>query len=215
MSSRRLVLASASPRRHELLTHLKIPFQVYTSSYDETGIPFKRDAPGDWVMELAHGKAMTVARQIHETVVVVGADTTVVVDGDNLGKPVDEEDAVRMLRRLSGRSHQVYTGVCVVSKDHGRLGVPICRVAVTDVYFATIPESDIATYVAGGEPMDKAGAYGIQGDALSFIPKIEGDYYNVVGLPLTLMHELLAPLFPDIASPPAQPTFPFPELVRA
>jgi septum formation protein len=184
-----LVLASASPRRQELLRNAGIPFVLQPAHIPENPLPGERAK--DSAERLAREKALAVARQRPEDV-VLGADTVVVVDGQILGKPVDAADAVRMLRMLSGRKHQVITGVCVVA--NGQSSVASETTAVT---MSEISENEIADYVATGEPMDKAGAYAIQGIASRWIPRIEGDYSNVVGLPVALVWRMLR----DIALP--------------
>ena len=160
--------------------------------------------PAEYVTRLAQGKAAEVAARLAAPdAVILGADTTVVLDGDVLNKPADADDAVRMLRRLSGRTHEVYTGLCVL---HGE-SVQTAH-SVTKVTFDLLSDDTITAYVTTGEPLDKAGAYGIQGQGLTFIPQIDGDYYTVVGLPLELLRGLLLPDFPAIAPAPAQPNFP-------
>lgn len=190
----RLVLASTSPRRQELLGLLGLPFEVIGSLYDESVISPDGMPPADYVTRLAQGKASEVAGRldadalvIGADALVVGADTTVVLDGQFLNKPTGPDDAASMLRRLSGRTHEVYTGLCVI-----RGQTLLTNYAVTEVTFAALTDETIAAYVATGEPLDKAGAYGIQGKALSFIPSISGDYFNVVGLPLYLLGQMLA-----------------------
>lgn len=182
----RLVLASTSPRRRELLGLLGLPFEVVGSGYDESLISPTGMAPSTYVTQLAQGKAAEVAGRLGADALIIGADTTVVLDGQFLNKPADAAEATQMLRRLSGRTHEVYTGLCLihgqtVQTDH----------AVTEVMFAALTDAVISAYVATGEPLDKAGAYGIQGKALSFIPSIHGDYFNVVGLPLFLLGQML------------------------
>lgn len=183
----RLVLASTSPRRQELLGLLGLPFEVIGSLYDESVILPDGMTPADYVTRLAQGKASEVAGRLDANALVIGADTTVVLDGQFLNKPTGPDDAASMLRRLSGRTHEVYTGLCVI---HGQ--TLLTSYAVTEVTFAALTDETIAAYVATGEPLDKAGAYGIQGKALSFIPSISGDYFNVVGLPLYLLGQMLA-----------------------
>jgi len=178
-----LVLASASPRRQELLRNAGIPFDVQPAHIPEN--PRPGEQAKDCAERLSREKALAVAKQ-RPGDVVLGADTVVVVDGQILGKPLDSADAVRMLRMLSGREHQVITGVCVVSK--GQSSVASETTAVT---MSEISENEIADYVANGEPMDKAGAYAIQGVASRWIPRIEGDYSNVVGLPVALVWRML------------------------
>ncbi len=178
-----LVLASASPRRAELLRNAGINFETHPANIPE--IPEPGETAQAYSERLALEKAQTVARQ-RPKAVVLGADTVVVVDGQLLGKPDDAADAARMLRLLSGREHEVITGVCLV--DGGR-----CSVAseITRVTVSEITDHEIAAYVATGEPMDKAGAYAIQGIASRWIPRIEGDYGNVVGLPVALLWRML------------------------
>ncbi len=200
----RLILASTSPRRRELLAHLGLPFEVAASRFDESllspiGLP-----PADYVTQLAQGKAAEVAARLAAPeAVIIGADTTVVLDGDVLNKPLDPADAARMLRRLSGRTHEVYTGLCVIRGERIQTAH-----SVTTVTFDTLTDDTITAYVATGEPLDKAGAYGIQGQGLGFIPKIDGDYYTVVGLPLTLLRGLLLSDFPNVKAAPDGPLTP-------
>lgn len=190
-----LILASTSPRRRELLALLGLPYEVVASRFDESVLSPLGLSPADYVTQLATGKAAEVAARLAAPeAVIIGADTTVVLDGDILNKPADPAEAVRMLRRLSDRTHEVYTGLCLV---HG--GKIQTAHAVTAVTFELLTDDAIAAYVATGEPLDKAGAYGIQGQGLGFTPKLDGDYYNVVGLPLELLRSLLLPDFPTIA----------------
>lgn len=188
----RLILASASPRRRELLAHLGLPFEVIAGQFDEDSISTNGLTPAAWVQRLAEAKAVAVAKTIDGPALVLGADTTVILDGEYLNKPRDAEDARQMLRRLSNRTHQVYTGVSLASVENGIVTKYATDYAQTNVTFDTIPDDVIAAYVATGEPLDKAGAYGIQGKALTFIPRIAGDYFNVVGLPLFTLCRLLA-----------------------
>lgn len=187
----RLILASASPRRRELLGALGLPFEVIAGSFDESSILTDALTPGEWVQRLAEAKATEVARGLDGPALVIGADTTVVLDGEYLNKPRDAEDARRMLRQLSGRTHQVYTGISLLSLRNGTIVERLTDHACTDVTFDTLQDEVIASYVTTGEPLDKAGAYGIQGKAVSFIPRINGDYFNVVGLPLFTLCNLL------------------------
>jgi septum formation protein len=178
-----LVLASQSPRRAEILRQAGIPFTVRVSSVDETPLPGEK--PEDYVARLAEWKAFAVAAAPGE--VVLGADTTVVAGSEMLAKPADAADARRMLALLSGRRHEVMTGICL------KRGAEAIRdYAVTEVWFARMTDGDIEEYVASGEPMDKAGAYAIQGLASKFIRKIDGCYFNVVGLPIELVYRHLA-----------------------
>jgi septum formation protein len=199
-----LILASASPRRRELLAQAGFAFEVRAADIAED--PRAGEDPIAYVVRLAREKAEAVYGELmlsagerrdagpwtalrsaqDDKLLVLGADTTVVVDGEILGKPVDAGDAARMLRMLSGRTHRVITGVAVVSASRTEVAAE-----VTAVKFLTLSEEEISAYVATGEPMDKAGAYAIQGRAAKWIPRIEGDYFNVVGLPLALVSSLL------------------------
>jgi septum formation protein len=190
----RLILASASPRRRELLARAGFAFQVEAADVDES----RRDgeAAAAYVLRLAEEKARAVfARHCAEDaaanpLVVLGADTCVVceVEGGEeiLGKPVDALDAMRMLRLLSGRAHRVLTGVAAVTREGTGSGVES-----TEVVFAEIPEAELEAYCATGEPLDKAGAYGIQGYAARWIPRVEGCYFNVMGLPIARVVRLI------------------------
>jgi len=187
-----LVLASASPRRQELLRSAGISFEVQPADIPENALP--GEAAKDCAERLARDKALAVAHQRpHDC--VLGADTVVVVDGQILGKPIDAADAARMLRLLSGREHQVITGVCLVVS-----GEPSTASETTLVTVSEITEKDIGDYVSSGEPMDKAGAYAIQGVASRWIPRIEGDYSNVVGLPVALVLRMLREHASEISS---------------
>jgi septum formation protein len=179
-----LVLASSSPRRSEILTAVGWPFETHPAGVDETRLG--GEAPEEFVRRLAREKAESVART-RLFGLVLGADTTVVVEGEILEKPRDEEDARRMLRRLSGRWHEVLTGVALVRAETGRASVGLER---TRVRFAETSEDEINWHVETGDVLDKAGAYAIQGRAALFIEAIEGDYWNVVGLPVRLVYEL-------------------------
>jgi septum formation protein len=186
------VLASASPRRRELLSRLGLEFEVRAVDTDET--PRPGETPEALVLRLALAKARAAARPGE---LALGADTVVAADGALLGKPADDEDARRMLAALSGRSHEVWTGVALVevpaAAGTGRLRER-ARACRTEVVFRALSESEIDAYVASGEPRDKAGAYAIQGGAANFVARVDGDYTNVVGLPLPLVEELLAVL---------------------
>jgi septum formation protein len=178
-----LILASASPRRQELLRNAGITFEVQPADIPEDPLP--GEAAKDCAERLAREKAVAVARQ-RPNDCVLGADTVVVVDGKLLGKPSNTADVARMLRMLSGREHRVITGVCLVVS-----GQPSVASETTLVTVSEITDKEIADYVASGEPMDKAGAYAIQGIASRWIPRIEGDYSNVVGLPVALVYRML------------------------
>ncbi len=180
-----LVLASQSPRRREILARAGIEFVVKPAAVSEAA--GADEDPREHVMRLARTKAEMVPAAPDQ--VVLGADTVVVVDGHILGKPENSEDATRMLRSLSGRVHRVITGIC--------LRTPACRVVDVEstlVQFALLTDEEIAAYVRSGEPMDKAGAYGIQGRAAKFIERIEGCYFNVMGLPVALVYRRLKEL---------------------
>ena len=183
-----LILASQSPRRKELLGLLRLPFIIRVADIDET--MDDRLSPYDEVARLAKLKALAVQRDFDD--VVIAADTIVVCENEVLCKPKDEEDAFRMLRLLSGRDHQVMTGLCVLRGDHIR----VCT-EVTDIHFKPLSDSEILSYIRTGEPMDKAGAYGIQGYASLFAEKINGDYYNVVGLPVCRLGQILQEMAPE------------------
>jgi septum formation protein len=180
MSLPSLVLASASPRRAELLRAAGVRFDVMPADVDETQRAGE-DAE-TYVQRLAADKAARVAALVPGRA-VLGADTAVVLDGEVLGKPRDARDAVDMLSRLSGRSHQVLTGVCLIDRE----GHAETAVSTTLVEFRRLSEAEIDGYVASGEPMDKAGAYGIQAGARAFITRFDGDYHTVVGLPVALI----------------------------
>ncbi|HXR40354.1 MAG TPA: Maf family protein [Terracidiphilus sp.] len=192
-----LVLASASPRRRELLTQAGFTFEVRPAHIPED--PYPNEDPIAYVTRLAREKAQAVFAEIAKATAsekrasaapqVLGADTTVTLDNHILGKPEDPADAARMLRLLSGRTHRVITGIAVVTAARTEVAAE-----VTAVKFLTLSDEEIAAYIATGEPMDKAGAYAIQGRAARWIPRIEGDYFNVVGLPLALVCTLLESL---------------------
>ena len=184
-----LILASQSPRRKELLGLFHIPFTVRIADIDETMDPAK--APYDEVARVSLLKAKAVEANAED--VVIAADTIVVCDGKTLGKPHSEEEAAGMLRLLSGRDHQVMTGMTVLRGNTHR-----SITEVTDIHFRALSENEIARYVASGEPMDKAGAYGIQGGAALFAEKMVGDYYNVMGLPVCRLWQLLSQIAPEI-----------------
>ena len=184
-----LILASASPRRQELLKLFGLPFTVRVADIDETmdpGLP-----PFDEVGRVSRAKALAIPRDTDD--IVIAADTIVVCEGKTLGKPRDAEDAKAMLRLLSGRDHQVMTG-CTVLRGESRETFT----EVTDIHFRDLSENEIARYVASGEPMDKAGSYGIQGGAALFCTHMVGDYYNVMGLPVCRLGMVLRQMAPDL-----------------
>lgn len=178
-----LILASASPRRRELLAHLGLPFTIEAADIDETPLP--DESPHLYTERLAKEKAETIARR-HPDAVILAADTTVVLDDLILGKPHDAADARRMLSLLQGRTHEVVTGVALYSNSQITVESEETSVVFTQMNIETIDR-----YIATGEPLDKAGAYGIQGIAAQFIPRIQGDYSNVVGLPLARVRHML------------------------
>ena len=184
----KLILASASPRRRELLGLFHVPFEIRVADIDETMDPEK--APFDEVARVSRLKAQAVPREGED--VVIAADTIVVCEGKVLGKPHSAEEAVSMLRLLSGRDHQVMTGMTVICGDRERT----CT-EVTDLHFRELSDKEIRAYVATGEPMDKAGAYGIQGGAALFCTHMVGDYYNVMGLPVCRLGLMLPEMVPE------------------
>ncbi len=186
-----LVLASASPRRRELLAQAGYEFQVIPANISEERRP--NEDPATFATRLAREKAQFVFDQFQrdadfpeDPLIVLGADTVVVTTNEILGKPRDAEDAARMLRLLSGRTHQVITGVCILTRE-----AMTTAAEITDVTMKEISDKEIEAYIATGEPMDKAGAYAIQGRAACWIPRIEGCYFNVVGLPLALVTSMI------------------------
>lgn len=179
------VLASKSPRRKELLKNIGIDAEIMPANIDEdllTGL-----SPEKMVTELSMLKAMDVARSFGKNTFVIGADTVVCVDGEVFGKPENDAEAKAMLKKLSGRSHDVYTGYCVVNCEDG---TSVAKYEKTAVYFRNLSEEEIDCYIQTREPMDKAGAYGIQQRGSKFVEKIEGDYFNVVGLPVCALVKL-------------------------
>ena len=184
-----LILASQSPRRSELLRNAGVDFEVQAVDVDESLRP--DETPHEYVRRLALDKAVAALKTAPAGAVVLGADTTVLVDGQGLGKPVDKDDARRMLRLLSGRTHEVITGVCVARLD-GETIVAQLESETTEVDFILMNDAEIEAYIATGEPMDKAGAYAIQGRASRWIPRVRGCYFNVVGLPVARTCAMLA-----------------------
>lgn len=189
----KLVLASASPRRSEILRAVGWKFEKITADIDETEFP--NENPADYVQRLARTKAETVAAKI-ENGLVLGADTTVVLNDEIIGKPVDLIDARRMLEKLQGQTHEVLTGVALVKKTHENLQTEVAFER-TSVKFAELSSSEIEYLVQHGEPLDKAGGYAVQGVAALFIRGITGDYWNVVGLPVNLVYSLFRKHFAD------------------
>lgn len=210
---KRIILGSASPRRRELLEQIGLEFEIVVSDAREH---YKSTRPEDIVRELALMKAEHVAKEVERrekeraeqasiprletgeahlrNVVILGADTIVVLDGQILGKPSDEEAAFSMLKSLQGRMHQVYTGVAVLDFDGSGSLRTISHAEETKVYVHEMTDEEIRRYIAAGESMDKAGAYGVQGRFAAFIDRIEGDYYNVVGLPVAYLYHTVKEL---------------------
>lgn len=174
----KIILASASPRRGELLNRLGFNFTIVPSKIDEDR--FQGLAPAEMVEKLAVNKARKVASLVEDTV-VIAADTVVVLDGEVLGKPADEKEACDMLNRLQGEKHAVYTGIALCRTDDDKL---LLDHDITDVYMSNMSEEEIVSYVKTGEPMDKAGSYGIQGLGGIFVERINGSYFTVMGLPV-------------------------------
>lgn len=191
---KKIILASGSPRRRELLEQIGYTFEIVTSEKEEV---YQSTEPQEIVKELALLKAKDVAEKIvsdrgeDSDHLIIGADTVVTHQGKILGKPKDKEDAARMLEALQGDAHDVYTGVAVISYDEEGKEEVISHAVGTKVYVDPMTEEEIREYIATGEPMDKAGAYGIQGRFAAHISKIEGDYYNVVGLPVSYIYQVL------------------------
>jgi septum formation protein len=186
MTDLRVILASQSPRRRELLTLVGIAHEVQPADIDETYLAGEK--PAAHADRLARGKCAVIAERAPDAL-VIGSDTIVVVDGDVLGKPTSESDAAHMLRRLSGRSHIVVTAVAVAWRGETRSAVE-----EVNVTFHSLSDDDIAAYIATREPMDKAGAYGIQGYGATIVERVDGDYFAVMGLPLQLLVRVLREL---------------------
>lgn len=184
-----LILASQSPRRRELLGLFRLPFRIRVADIDETMDPAR--SPALEVARVSEKKARAIERGPED--IVIAADTIVVLGGRVLGKPADEAQAAEMLTALSGRDHQVMTGVTVLRGDRS-----LTATEITDIHFRPLSPGEIRRYIATGEPMDKAGAYGIQGGAALFAEKMNGDYYNVMGLPVCRLWQMLRELAPDI-----------------
>jgi nucleoside triphosphate pyrophosphatase len=185
----RLILASASVRRAEILRDAGYHFTVLSSAVDET--PFSGESPEDLVLRLAEAKAELAAARAVGPAIIIAADTEVVLDGHIFGKPRSSDDARRMLTKLSGRTHAVLTGACLIRLPDAER---ISFMETTLVTFAPLTEEEVTRYLATGEPHDKAGAYAIQGYAARYIPRIEGCYFNVVGLPLSRLQHALTEL---------------------
>ena len=179
-----IILASQSPRRRELLERMGLDYYVKTADHDETMSPFL--PPEDEVARVSLLKAKSVAPYCHDDDIIIGADTIVVCDGLVMGKPKNEAEAFSMLRRLSGKDHHVMTGLTVLKGDQAET-----HTVITSLRMRHLSDEEIRAYIATGEPMDKAGAYAIQGLAAMFIVGIDGDYYNVMGLPVCTLAAIL------------------------
>lgn len=193
--SGKFILASASPRRRKLLELLGIDFSVMVSDVDEEKHN-NGSNPAVNVMNLAELKALQIAKRVDFPAIIIGADTIVVLDGEIINKPADENDAFRILKKLSGRTHKVFTGIALIETNSRRR---IIDYKETKVTFRTLRNEEIKSYIATGSPMDKAGAYGIQDDfGAVFVNHIEGCYYNIVGLPLELLYRKIIELLNSI-----------------
>ena len=185
---KKLILASGSPRRRELLHTIGLPYEIIIENVsEETDIT----DPVEMVKELSRRKCLAVAERIGEAAVVLGADTVVAIDGEILGKPADEEEAYAMLSRLAGRTHEVFTGVSLAERDENGISRETSFTARTAVHIAPMDEEEIRWYIQTNEPMDKAGAYGAQGPFARFVDGFDGEYFNVVGLPVAALYRKL------------------------
>lgn len=190
---KKIILGSASPRRRELMAQIGLEFEVVVSNKEEY---YESTIPEEIVKELALMKAENVTSELEakrqlKDMVIIGADTIVVLDDQILGKPGDEEEAFEMLTNLQGRAHQVFTGTAILSYDETGERLVQNQASETKVYVHEMNRDEILSYIKSGEPMDKAGAYGIQGAFAAYIDRIEGDYYNVVGLPVSYLYQQL------------------------
>ena len=183
----KIVLASASERRQELLVRIVEDFTVLVSEFDENSVK-EKGSISQYVEEIAFGKAKDVASRLKEGYIVIAADTIVAINGEILGKPINKEDAFKTLNKLSGNTHKVYTGLVLINTSTSKI---LKSTESTEVIFSKLSKDDISKYIDSGEPMDKAGAYGIQGMGGVFVEGILGCYYNVVGLPLNRLHKMI------------------------
>lgn len=183
----KFILASASARRQELLKRIITDFDIIVSEFEEKNVEFKGNV-NRYVEEIALGKASAILNNISDDSIVISADTVVSFDKNILGKPKDEEDAFKMLKMLSGNTHEVYSGVCVINNKTKDI---LCDSFKTEVTFSEISDDRIKKYIQSGNPLDKAGSYGIQDEAGVFVESIKGDYYNVVGLPLNGTYKMI------------------------
>ncbi len=181
------VLASASARRQELLHRIISDFDIEVSSFDEDAVLFNGNID-EYVINLAKGKATSIMGNLKENAIIIGGDTIVVLDNKILGKPKNEEDAYRMLKALSGKTHRVYSGIVVINMYNNKIEE---SAIYTEVKMGNLSDREILDYIKTGEPLDKAGAYGIQGYGGVFVEEIKGCFYNVVGLPLNLLNKML------------------------
>lgn len=186
-----IILASGSPRRKEILSQVGFEFTIEPSQKEEVATS---DLPSDFVMQLSKVKAEDIASQKDGPVIVIGADTVVAVDQTILGKPKDEEDAANMLRTIAGRDHEVYTGVTVIVKEADGTSRYETFYEKAKVSIVSMSEKEIRAYIESKEPMDKAGAYAIQGKFACYVNRIEGDYYTIVGLPIAHLYKVLKEL---------------------
>lgn len=183
----KVVLASASPRRRELLARIVEDFEIMVSDFDENSVNFKGDI-SKYVENIALGKANDVANRVKDESIIIAADTIVTLNSEILGKPKDENDAFNMLKKLSGKVHKVYSGIVLINTKTGKT---IKDSLATEVHFSDLSDREIYDYIESKEPLDKAGAYGIQGKGGVFIKEIKGCYYNVVGLPLNKLKAMM------------------------
>lgn len=183
----KIILASASLRRQELLKRITDDFEIIVSNFNENDINFTGDC-ANYVMDISKGKALDVARKAGNDKIIIGCDTVVFYNNEVLGKPEDEDDAYRMLKMLSGKSHYVYSGITLINTSEKIIRTDYVK---TEVEFSDFGDYEIRKYLKTGEPFDKAGAYGIQGYGGVFVRKINGCYYNVVGLPLNKLYKML------------------------
>lgn len=183
----KFILASASARRQELLKRIVDDFDIIVSDFEEKNVEFKGDI-NKYVEEIALGKAKAVLNNVSDESIIISADTVVSFNNNILGKPTDEEDAFKMLKMLSGNTHKVYSGVCIINNKTKEI---VCESFKTEVTFSEISDDRIKKYIKSGSPLDKAGSYGIQDEGGVFVESIRGDYYNVVGLPLNGTYKMI------------------------
>lgn len=183
----KIILASASDRRKELLSRITENFDIIFSEFDENSVDFKGNN-GQYTIELAKGKALDVLEKVNDNSIIIGCDTIVAINNKLLGKPKDKDEAFYMLKLLSGKTHQVYSGLAVINSYTGEISTDyVC----TDITFSELSDKEIMSYIESGDPMDKAGSYGIQGLAGVFVEEIKGCYYSVVGLPINKLNKML------------------------